>query len=132
MAPHGYLREFDEGYDRDEDRERNEDRRSRLMFEGEDRSGQGYGPEHGYGGFQGDYGGGFEQGGFGSRGDYARRRTSFTSHPDEHYRSWRDKQITAMDRDYEDYRREREQEFNKDFESWRRSGAPTRPRSRRG
>jgi hypothetical protein len=119
MARHGYLREFDEGYDRDENRERDEDRvrGSPFMFEGEDR--QGYGREHGYGGFQGDYGGGSEPGGFGGRGDYARGRTSFTSHPDEHYRSWRDKQVRAMDRDYDEYRREREQEFHRDFEAWR-------------
>jgi hypothetical protein len=39
--------------------------------------------------------------------------------PDAHYRSWRDKQMRAMDRDYEEYRREREQEFHADFEAWR-------------
>jgi hypothetical protein len=121
MARHGYLREYDND-DSGEDRERGlrdeeRDRWSRFMFGEEDQ--ERYGPEHGYGGFQGDYSGGREQGGFGGYGDYARGRTSFTAHPDEHYRSWRDKQIRAMDRDYDEYRREREQEFHRDFEAWR-------------
>lgn len=80
-----------------------------------------YGREHGYGGFQGDYGGGREQGGFGGRGDWERGRTSFSSNPDEHYRSWRDKKMAALDRDYADYCREREQQFHQDFDEWRRS-----------
>ena len=121
MARHGYLREYDEDFS-DADRERGlrdeeRGRGSRLMFGGEER--ESYSPEHGYGGFQGDYAGGRQQGGFGGYGDYAQGRTSFTSHPDEHYRSWRDKQVRAMDRDYEEYRREREQEFHRDFETWR-------------
>jgi hypothetical protein len=123
MARHGYLREYDEEV-RGENRERDlsdeeRERRNRFMFGGEAGYEERFGPEHGYGGFQGDYSGGFGQGGFGGQGDYARGRTSFTSHPDEHYRSWRDKQVRAMDRDYDEYRREREQEFHRDFEAWR-------------
>ena len=123
MARHGYLREYDEDFS-GEDRERGfrdeeRDRRSRFMFGDEERPREGYGPGHGRGGFQGDYAGGREQGGFGGYGDYAEGRTSFTSHPDQHYRSWRDKQIRAMDRDYDEYCREREQEFHSDFEAWR-------------
>src|SRR5207253_3290410 len=43
----------------------------------------------------------------------------FSSNPDDHYRSWRDKQMAALDRDYEDYCREREQQFHRDFDDWR-------------
>lgn len=38
---------------------------------------------------------------------------------DDHYRSWRDRQMEELDRDYQDYCREREQEFGSAFESWR-------------
>ena len=78
-----------------------------------------YGREHGFGGFQGDYRGGREQGGFGGFGDYDRGRRSFSSSQDDHYRSWRDRQMEALDRDYADYCREREQQFHQDFDSWR-------------
>lgn len=46
---------------------------------------------------------------------------NFSSHQDDHYRSWRDRQMEALDRDYEDYCREREQQFHSDFDSWRRN-----------
>ena len=81
-----------------------------------------YGQEHGQGGFQGDFGGGRQQGGFGGRGDWGQQsgsRQSFSSHPDAHYHSWRDKQMQSLDRDYQDYCREREQQFHQDFDSWR-------------
>lgn len=168
MAQHGYLREYDDDWDRRDDRDRSrgsdEDWRDRdggerdrnLMFDDRDRdpnggffnrmgdraremfrdddrhSGRdswrgrgtgsgGYGPEHGYGGFQGDYGrSGRGQGGFGGRGDWDRPQGRSASHQDDHYRSWRDKQMQALDRDYEDYCREREQQFHQDFDSWRR------------
>jgi hypothetical protein len=67
-------------------------------------------------------------------GDWARGRaenSAFTSpgqsgqrysaHPDDHYRSWRDKQMQALDRDYQDYCREREQQFHSDFDTWRQN-----------
>jgi hypothetical protein len=44
-----------------------------------------------------------------------------TNHPDDHYRSWRDKQMQSLDRDYQDYCREREQQFHSDFDSWRQN-----------
>lgn len=145
MAQHGYLREgygmwgnHDEGRDRERERgwrERDEERgfmleeRNRFAerdedewFGGRDRDEarmSRYGPEHGYGGFQGDYSGGRRQGGFGGAGDYRRGRSSFSSHPDDHYRSWRQRQIDALDRDYADYCRERELRFHRDFEAWR-------------
>ena len=82
----------------------------------------GYGPEHGYGGFEGDYGRSQRnQGGFGGRGDWERSPRNFSSHQDDHYRSWRDRQMQALDRDYEDYCRERERQFHDDFDSWRRN-----------
>jgi hypothetical protein len=82
----------------------------------------GYGREHGYGGFQGDYSrSGQSQGGFGGRGDWERSPRNFSSHQDDHYRSWRDRQMGALDRDYQDYCREREQQFHQDFDSWRRN-----------
>jgi hypothetical protein len=132
MARHGYLREFDEDYGSDEDRERGwidrrdtdrdwrrDELRRGFMFGGAENR-HGYGREHGYGGFQGDYTGGREQGGFGGYGDYAQGRRSFSPNPDDHYRSWRDKQMQELDRDYEEYCREREQQFHQNFDSWRR------------
>jgi len=41
------------------------------------------------------------------------------SSQDDHYRSWRDRQMSELDRDYEDYCRERQQQFHSDFDSWR-------------
>jgi hypothetical protein len=136
MAQHGYLREYDEGWDRDEDRERGwrgrgrgpsesdefwRDQRPGFMFGDDERERTShYGPEHSYGGFQGDYSrSGREQGGFGGRGDWQHGRRSFSAHPDDHYRRWRDKQMAALDRDYEDYCREREAQFHRDFDDWR-------------
>jgi len=40
-------------------------------------------------------------------------------HEDPHYRSWRDRQLSDLDRDYDDYRRERQSQFESDFGSWR-------------
>ena len=127
MARHGYLREYDEEFERDEDRLpgwseldrdwRDRDRERGLLFGDQDRgrfdecSISHYGPDHGYGGFQ---------------GDYREGRRGFSASPDEHYRSWRDKQMRALDRDYEDYCREREQQFHQDFDSWRRNRESSR------
>jgi hypothetical protein len=134
MARHGYLRGYDEEFERGGDRERgwselsgnwrDRDRERGLLFGDQNRGERGmshYGREHGYGGFQGDYSGGSEQGGFGGYGDYREGRRSFSANPDEHYRIWRDKQMRALDRDYEDYCGEREQQFHQDFDSWRRN-----------
>lgn len=46
---------------------------------------------------------------------------SYSSHPDDHYRSWRDKQMQQLDSDYRDYCREREQQFHSDFDTWRQN-----------
>jgi hypothetical protein len=101
MAQHGYLRDWDEGWDRDEDRDRDwreaSERNRSFMF------------------------GDRERGSSGARGDWERAPRNFSSHPDDHYRSWRDKQMRALDRDYDDYCREREQQFHRDFDEWRRN-----------
>jgi hypothetical protein len=69
-----------------------------------------------------DWPGQDQPGSFGREHDHGQGqegRRSFSSHPDDHYRSWRDRQVQALDRDYEDYCREREQQFHSDFDSWR-------------
>ena len=53
------------------------------------------------------------------RSDWERAPRNYGSHQDDHYRSWRDKQMNALDRDYADYCREREQQFHNDFDDWR-------------
>ena len=58
-------------------------------------------------------------GGFGNQ--------TFGSSQDDHYRSWRDRQMAQLDRDYDDYCREREQQFHGDFDSWRRSRSSGSP-----
>lgn len=47
------------------------------------------------------------------------------SSQDDHYRSWRQQQMDALDRDYQDYCRERQQQFHQDFSSWRSNRQPT-------
>jgi hypothetical protein len=58
----------------------------------------------------GEFGG--TLGGFGNQ--------TFGSSQDDHYRGWRDRQMSQLDNDYADYCREREQQFNQDFDSWRK------------
>lgn len=93
MAEHGYLREYDEGLERGENRG---DRDWREASEHNRR---------------------FMLGG---RSERERALRNFRSSQDEHYLSWRDKQMEALDRDYAEYCREREQEFHTDFDRWRR------------
>ena len=107
MAEHRYAREYDQDFERSEDRERAwrdndwDDRNHRersLLFGNESRD---YRPNLG-------------------DADYRHEgRRSFSNSPDDHYRSWRQKQIDALDRDYADYCREREEQFHNDFDSWR-------------
>jgi len=40
---------------------------------------------------------------------------------DPHYRSWRDRQMEALDRDYDEYRREHQSRFDSEFGTWRQS-----------
>lgn len=91
--------------------------KDRWSDRGDDWRRSSYGREHGYGGFQGDFSGGREQGGFG--GGYGEERRSYSANPDDHYRSWRDRHMSELDRDYADYCREREHQFHRDFDQWR-------------
>jgi hypothetical protein len=135
---HGYLREFDEAPDRSDDRGRDRgDERERSWRSGE-RDGKfmlgerepGRGREEDR--FRGedrqyrstqdnDWGARGDYSRFGGREDRERSPRNFSSHQDDHYRSWRDRQMEALDRDYQDYCREREQQFHSDFDSWRRN-----------
>jgi hypothetical protein len=114
MTQHGYLHDWDEGWDRDEDRERgwrepgdrdwreaSERNRSFMFGNGE----------------RGDR----DRRSFGGRSDWERAPRNFSAHPDDHYLSWRDEQMRALDREYEEYCREREQQFHRDFDEWRRN-----------
>ena len=38
---------------------------------------------------------------------------------DDHYLSWRERQIRQLDQDYEEYCRDRQKQFETDFHSWR-------------
>jgi len=67
----------------------------------------------GYGEFRGTLGG------FGNQ--------TFGSSEHDHYRNWRDREMSKLDRDYDDYCREREQQFNQDFDSWRRNRQSQNP-----
>lgn len=161
MAQHGYLREYDESWDRGEDRDRwreddrerswqasngdwrdrernrdfmfsdrnrdwervpdqgrgspgREDETARNRFSNEDRQFRGSSEarwdERGSHGFAGSRSG----------SDRERSQRHFRSRQDDHYLSWRDRQMDALDRDYADYCREREAQFHQDFDSWRR------------
>jgi len=145
MAQHGYL---GDGYgthgeydpdrderdrDRDHDRERGWRGEGGMMFGGRDRdrsdADEWFGGRE-RGGDRGSWpqrhqemsraGGERGFGSFGERSDWERGRTSFGSNQDDHYRSWRDKKMAALDSDYADYCREREQQFHSDFDDWRR------------
>jgi hypothetical protein len=132
MAQHGYLREYDEAPDdnQDRDRSRDEDHRDRdrgLMF-GNREHDRSSAEDRGFFEHQGDdarerfrHEDEHRRGrsAFSSGGDWERAPRNYSSHPDDHYRSWRDKQVQALDRDYADYCREREQQFHQEFDSWR-------------
>lgn len=55
----------------------------------------------------------------GMMGGFGNQR--FGSSQDDHYLSWRNKQLEQLDRDYQDYCRENEQQFHQNFDSWRQS-----------
>ena len=79
--------------------DRDEWRGGRRSWSDDDRSGRGW---------------------FQSETDLRDNRRSFSAHPDDHYRSWRHRHMSELDRDYQDYCREREQQFHRDFDDWRR------------
>lgn len=110
--------------DRAGSRFRDDDRQFRGTHEDSwsNRSGTGYRGEQGFGGYEGDHRSrDRHQGGFGSRGDTERSQRMFSSHQDDHYLSWRERQMAALDKDYADYCREREQQFHSDFDKWRQT-----------
>jgi len=78
-------------------------RNRRMMFGGPDRDE-----------WRGGRGSSFEE----TRTTGSERR--FSQHPEDHYRNWRDRHMSELDRDYADYCREREQQFQRDFDDWRR------------
>ena len=121
---HGYMREYDEDYDRDQmhDRDTQRDVRRNRDFMMNDRSWDG---DRSRNSVRGHYNMSSRPRGpwsdsrewFG--GDQNRSARSYGANQDDHYRSWRDKQMEALDRDYADYCREREQQFHSDFDTWR-------------
>jgi len=163
---HGYLREYDEGWDRGDDRDRERGQRDRDEFRGRsDRDWRDRDPvwrsdredenDRGRGFMLGDEDRGFfsragdddrrdqgawennrdwpqrdrgfvgyarqEQRGFGGSNEWREGQRSYSANPDDHYRSWRDRQMQSLDRDYQDYCREREQQFHQDFDTWRQN-----------
>ena len=121
---HGYLHDWHEGWSRDNDRERSDHGwRSRDDDGGSNR-------DRNDGFMLGDreYRGSREDNRWGDRrrSDWESAPRNFRSRQDDHYLSWRDRQMDALDRDYADYCREREQAFHRDFDDWRqqRAGNP--------
>jgi hypothetical protein len=81
------------------------------------------GRERGYQPLTGDYGRSETPWG---EDEYRRTSRAGTSdwsdrsrHEDPHYRSWRDRHMSELDRDYDDFRRENQSRFEDDFGSWR-------------
>ena len=117
---HGYMRDYDDDDDRGETRDRNVERgnqRNREFMIGDrhrdwdDERNRNFDRREDFP--SGDDGREW----FG--GNPSRSQRSYGSNQDDHYRSWRNKQMEALDRDYADYCREREQQFHSDFDSWR-------------
>jgi hypothetical protein len=113
---HGYLRDWDEGWGRSDENERSDrnwrgrdrdwndrDRHSAFTLGGLQRADDRWNSR--------------------DQRDWERSPRDFRSRQDDHYLSWRDKQMEALDRDYADYCREREEQFHHDFDSWRRERA---------
>ena len=137
MARHGYLREYDEGFgggedrdrgdwrDRDERDWRNRERGRGFMFDDDDRERfRDRDDDRGFFSCIGDEARSWfrdDERDYRTGREQREGRTSFSSHPDDHYRNWRDRQMQALDNDYADYCREREQQFHRDFDSWRQN-----------
>lgn len=103
---HGYLGDGYGGHgeigsDRDRDwRERDWQRDRGMMFGGRERNDRDWQDRRSF-------------------GDRPEERRSLSANPDDHYRSWRDRHMSELDRDYAEYCREREQQFHRDFDDWR-------------
>ena len=72
-----------------------------------------------YTGYDGDFGAGIPASGYGLNDRSNSRGGGSNPDHDPNYRSWRDRQIEALDRDYEDYRREHQGRFDNEFTGWR-------------
>ena len=121
---HGYLRDWDEGWGRSDERERSErDRREGDRDRDRDWSGRDRNSAFMLGerDLRSDRDRRFSD--RNSGGDWERAPRHFSSRQDDHYLSWRDKQMDALDRDYADYCSEREAQFHSDFNDWRRRRA---------
>ena len=105
----GWKRELSGGGDREQNRFRERDRFGE--------SGRDYRP------MAGDYGRNDSQWDRDPYRSTSRAGTSDSSdrsrHEDPHYRAWRDRHLSDLDRDYDDYRNERQSQFENDFGSWR-------------
>jgi hypothetical protein len=68
-------------------------------------------------------------GGYGASDERARRMDAYRAvygegHADDGhhgYHSWRDRQISSLDRDYDEYRREHQARFESEFSTWRQN-----------
>jgi hypothetical protein len=137
MAQHGYLGdgygthgEFDP--DRDDQRERGrhgEDREHRrgLMFADRERDHQDDASRERWASDEQRHEQRWSGASYG--GDWERAPRNFSANPDDHYRSWRDRQMAELDRDYQEYCREREQQFHREFDDWRSNRGRRSPSS---
>jgi hypothetical protein len=138
---HGYARDYDDDFDRGEDRERGMNdgdwgerdrpgghsaergRDRNFMFEGRDH-------DRGFMDRAGERASSWfdqDERDYRPRGEQRPGRRSFSSHPDDHYLSWRDKQMQSLDQEYQDYCREREQRFHQEFDQWRQQRRGNNP-----
>jgi hypothetical protein len=123
---HGYLRDWNEGWGRNDERD-GEDRDFRSHERDRDWSDRDRSSAFNFGDRDHRYGRDEDRWDESrSRSDWQPAPRNFSSRQDDHYLSWRDRQMDALDRDYADYCREREQQFHQDFNEWRRqrSGNP--------
>ena len=121
---HGYMREYDDddnrGQMRDRDVERGNQRNREFMIGDRNRNWDDDRNRNVDRGHNASWDRSNDDDGrewFG--GDRSRSQPSYGSNQHDHYRSWRNKQMEALDRDYADYCREREQQFHSDFDTWR-------------
>ncbi|MBV9527975.1 hypothetical protein [Sphingomonas sp.] len=119
----GSWRGEQQGEWRDRRYDRDDSDRGRFMFEGRERE-RGWDADRDW---SENRGGGFfarGAGGHGGEDRYSTRERGGQDRyrsQDDHYLSWRQQQMDALDRDYRDYCRERQQQFHSDFDSWRRN-----------
>ena len=114
-------RSWDRGGDREDDFFRGTGDRARSSFREQDRQYRGTHEDE----WDQPYSARYGHEGRSAGADWERSPGRFSSHQDDHYRSWRNRQMEALDRDYQDYCREREQQFHRDFDDWRQNRQKT-------